>query len=387
MSRYRNRNLSYWEQKYFLDDIDYLVLGAGITGLQAAIEIKTKVPDRSVLVIERGILPAGASIRNAGFACIGSPTELLDDLKTMNTEEVIDLVKMRYRGLLDLRKQLGDAEIGYRDIGNYEVFTDSDIDSLEEVISRLDLLNALVAEATGEDQAYQFKNPDFGSYFPKISKVVLNRLEGMLNTGKLMKALMDRANKLGIHIWTGCNVKGLDEFQPGVELENGWELYPKKLIIATNAFARELLPQLSVLPGKNQVLVAKFKDPLPFEGAFHYDRGYFYFRTLDDHHLLLGGGRHLYPKASATWDFGVLPEIQDTLKLFLGQHIIGTTMNTFEIISEWSGILGLGQKKSAVLEKLSPHTVVAVRLGGMGIAIGTTIGKEAARLMLASAHH
>ena len=79
--------LSYWEQKNYLD-YDLVVVGAGIVGLSTAIRYKEKFPQRSVLVMERGVFPTGASIRNAGFACFGSVTEILDDLKYMTPEQV-----------------------------------------------------------------------------------------------------------------------------------------------------------------------------------------------------------------------------------------------------------------------------------------------------------
>lgn len=72
--------LSYWEQKSLIGNPDVAVIGAGITGLNAAIRLKQLDPALDVLVLERGALPEGASTRNAGFACFGSPSELLADL-------------------------------------------------------------------------------------------------------------------------------------------------------------------------------------------------------------------------------------------------------------------------------------------------------------------
>jgi len=61
--------LSYWEQESFTR-YHHVVIGAGIVGLSAAIELKEHFPKQSVLVLELGLLPTGASTRNAGFACI-----------------------------------------------------------------------------------------------------------------------------------------------------------------------------------------------------------------------------------------------------------------------------------------------------------------------------
>ena len=54
----------------------------------------------------------------------------------------------------------------------------------------------------------------------------------------------------------------------------------------------------------------------------------------------------------------------------------------FEIDMRWSGIMGLGEKKTTIVKKLSPHLYCSVRMGGMGIAIGSLIGEEAAEMIL-----
>ena len=65
--------LSYWEKQSLLQ-YDHIVLGSGIVGLSAAISLKERQPQARVLVLERALLPTGASTKNAGFACIGSLT-------------------------------------------------------------------------------------------------------------------------------------------------------------------------------------------------------------------------------------------------------------------------------------------------------------------------
>jgi len=48
---------------------------------------------------------------------------------------------------------------------------------------------------------------------------------------------------------------------------------------------------------------------------------------------------------------------------------------------EWSGIMGFGSKKTPLLQKVGDHIAMGVRLGGMGIAIGSKIGKATAELL------
>jgi hypothetical protein len=50
----------------------------------------------------------------------------------------------------------------------------------------------------------------------------------------------------------------------------------------------------------------------------------------------------------------------------------------------WSGILGIGEEKKPIITQYSDNIFTAVRLGGMGVAIGILVGKEGADLLLKS---
>ena len=53
-----------------------------------------------------------------------------------------------------------------------------------------------------------------------------------------------------------------------------------------------------------------------------------------------------------------------------------------KVESWWSGILGVGEMKKPIVEMVGPSIGVAVRLGGMGVAIGSAIGKQAAAMLM-----
>lgn len=75
--------LSYWEYKTWFKNVDFTVLGSGIVGLNCALKLREKFPKSKIIVLEKGFLPAGASTKNAGFACFGSMSEILEDLKPL----------------------------------------------------------------------------------------------------------------------------------------------------------------------------------------------------------------------------------------------------------------------------------------------------------------
>jgi len=196
-----------------------------------------------------------------------------------------------------------------------------------------------------------------------------------------MKALIQKVQQLGINIVCGTEIKQFAESEVGVELETTqWgAIKAKKLIIATNGFAKQLLPELDVKPGRAQVLITSEIENLKIKGCFHFDEGYYYFRNIGKR-ILLGGGRNLDFKEEETYSHEVTDKIQQALENLLSNVILPGQSYTIE--QRWSGTLGLGQIKKPIIKAIGKHSICAVRMGGMGVAIGSLVGKNAAKLLL-----
>lgn len=374
--------LSYWERQSFLPDPDVVVVGSGIVGLAAAIHLKTLDPSLRVMVLERGPLPVGASTRNAGFACFGSLTELLDDLTRMTEDEVLGIVEKRWTGLQRLRGLLGDAVMDYQGHGGYEMFTEAEEHIFRQCADRIPDFNKKIGQITGHPEVYKVVDerlPRFG--FAGVRRLILNQPEGQVHTGRLMSALLDKAREAGVTLVNGVGVRGFEDSGQGVEIETeyGWTLRTRRLLVCVNGFAQRLLPQLEVTPARNQVLITRPIPGLPVEGCFHYDRGYFYFRNIDGR-ILLGGGRNLDPETEKSDLFDANAGIRAALVKLLYEVVCPDSRP--EVDYWWTGILGLGPVKKPIIQHVSPNVAVAVRLSGMGVAIGTLVGQEGAELAL-----
>ncbi len=107
------------------------------------------------------------------------------------------------------------------------------------------------------------------------------------------------------------------------------------------------------------------------------DRGYYYFRNIDNR-ILFGGGRNLDFKGEETTRFGQTEMIQNQLETLLREVVLPET--NFEIDQRWSGIMGVGNGKDPLVKPISNRVFCGVKLGGMGVAIGGLIGKELAEL-------
>ena len=154
--------LSYWERDSFFKDIDVAIIGSGIVGLNAALTLKERDPSVNVAVFERGALPEGASTRNAGFACFGSITELMDDLENHSEEEVFALVERRYRGLQRLRQRVGDKNLVYEELGGFEIFQNIKLAVFEKCADSLSYFNKNLKNIIGREEVYKISNHDFG---------------------------------------------------------------------------------------------------------------------------------------------------------------------------------------------------------------------------------
>lgn len=364
-------NLSYWEIKNWLTNIDFTIVGSGIVGLNCALQLKTRFPKAKIIILEKGILPQGASTKNAGFACFGSLSEIIDDLKHHSEKEVLDLIKMRITGLKILRETLGDSTIDYRNLGGYELFLDSDEALFDLCLSKQEEINQLLFPIFNA-KVFSFKANNFGFKNIKPS-YSFNPFEAQIDTGKMMEALLIKVQSLGIKILNNITVETFSEVSNSVQLRtNHFNLSTKKLFIATNGFAKQLNIK-EVKPARAQVLITKPIENLKIKGTFHLDEGYYYFRNIDNR-ILLGGGRNLDFKAEETTEFAQTKIIQNKLEDLLKTTILPN--KKFKIEHRWSGIMGVGKQKKAIVKQLSDNVFCGVRLGGMGIAIGSLVGNE-----------
>ncbi len=369
-------NLSYWEIKSWLTSIDYTIIGSGIVGLNTAIVLKEMFPKAKIIILEKGMLPQGASTKNAGFACFGSLSEILDDLNTHTEQEVLNLIYKRIEGLKLLRNSLGDKTIGYQNNGGFELFNNNDDALFEACISNRKNINGLLNPIFKSD-VFNIKENIFK--FRNIKKeYIFNQFEGQIDTGKMMEALLQKAQKKGVKILNNISIESFSEDSNSVKIQtNKFEFSTSKLLIATNGFASQLIDE-EVKPARAQVLITKPIKNLHIKGTFHLDRGYYYFRNIDNR-ILFGGGRNLDFKGEETAEFNQTDIIQNKLEELLKTTILPET--SFEVEHRWSGIMGVGNQKKAIVKQLSNNVYCGVRLGGMGIAIGSLIGQELAQLI------
>lgn len=368
--------LSWWEIDSWFTNVDYTIVGSGITGLHAALRLRERFPASKILIIEKGPLPQGASTKNAGFACFGSLSEIIDDLNYHTEEDVISLIQKRWEGLKLLRKRLGDDVIDFKPYGGYELFLKEDTAGFENCLRRLPFVNDVLRPLFKAD-VFAKETDRFG-FKGTQDYLIFNPFEGQIDTGRMMQALLKESVANNILILNSQTVTACHEKTDGVEVILGdFTFTTKKLLFATNGFA-ESLTAGAVKPARAQVLITEPIPNLDIRGTFHIDRGYYYFRNIGNR-ILFGGARNLDFEGETTTSFGNTNIIQDQLEKLLREVILPNT--DFTVAHRWSGIMGMGDSKYPIVKQLSDHVYCGVRLGGMGIAIGSIIGQELADLV------
>jgi glycine/D-amino acid oxidase-like deaminating enzyme len=366
--------LSYWEKQTYINHTDFLIIGSGIVGLSSAIQLKERFPYKKVTILEQGFLPTGASSKNAGFSCIGSPSELLDDLRNNSEDEVFKTVEKRWKGLLNLRSLLGDNNIDYQSNGAYELFQDN---SFEESLNNLDYLNQELEKITSLKNVFEVNATIIeNSGFNNFSHAISHKAEGQIDTGKMINSLYKLAIEKDVMILNGISAEEIIN-KNELQTDKG-KIDFKSLLICTNGFAKQFLPQEDIFPARAQVIITRPIEGLKFKGIYHFNEGFYYFRNIENR-VLFGGGRQLDKNGETTIEFKNTDLIINNLKDQLKDNILPLT--PFEIDHSWSGIMGIGNKKSPIVKQVSENIYCGVRLGGMGVAIGSLVGKELANLI------
>ena len=389
--------ISVWEQSTYFAPKDLVIVGCGFVGLWTAYEAIQKNPKLNITILERGVIPSGASTRNAGFSCFGSVSELMYDVQLMGEAAMLETVKMRYDGLQRIQKVFKSKEIDYNQWGGYELFegkksknSSNDLYDISKLENDIAYLNKILAPALKTPKKNGKYLPIYTNASKEIKKLgfqgiealAFNQMEGQLNSAKLVLALQKAVQSKGVQILFSTEVKKFKAHKKGVTITTNLDapIEAKQFLICTNGFAKQLMPKLDVVPARGQVFVTEPIKNLKFKGCFHFDEGYYYFRNLGNR-LLLGGARNADFKNEKTYSLDTSDTIQKVLEKFMMERILPKGSKKPKIELRWSGTMGMGKIKKPIIEQLQANVYCAVRMSGMGVAIAPIVAQKALKLM------
>ena len=369
--------LSFWEKDVFLKKYDVCIIGAGFSGLWLAYFLKKQSPKLEICLLERGPLPSGASTKNAGFACFGSPTELLENIEVMGIDAALFWAEQRFKGIEIIKENFG-LITEYDACGGTELFSDYAI--FEETQDKIASLNSHLREITGNDKHFFEDNEVIKTArFEGFKYAISNNIEGAIHSGKLVNVLTESLQEMKIKIFFGVDISHFEEEKDTVNIfaKDGLIFQAKHLSITTNAFTKTFLPEIDLYAGRGQVFVTEPIENLNWKGTFHFDKGYYYFRNYQNR-VLFGGGRNLNFEAENTNEFGLTDLVQNTLEKLLYENIIPKHKN-IKIDQRWSGIMAFDETKTPVSKCINSQLSLSVRMNGMGVALAPTLSKNLAK--------
>ncbi|KAI8916781.1 FAD dependent oxidoreductase [Powellomyces hirtus] len=355
--------------------VDAAIIGAGITGLSVARRLQELKPEWQIAVIEGRQLCGGATGRNGGLLIPG-----LQDGWTSTAARVGE-AQTRKLFRFDLQNAVALSQFVSSYISNGGE-PDPFLHSFKD-----GCLNAFATEAQRDFWTAEVEKMQDAGACGEGMFTILDRKQvaGMLGTDKFCGAVQI---KPGFRVWGARLVLALAQDvlaknkspSPGkaggrvnfctetlvrkVEFasESGgsWTSPPlhriitdregdgpgtltaRNVVFCTNSHTRTLLPDIPIVPVKNQVIVTQPISPFPaFDGCVSANDGYEYFSAREDGRLVLGGMRNLAPDmAIGNGDDASLdPVISTALRSYIHDtfpHI----RDKVEIEMEWAGIMG-----------------------------------------------
>jgi glycine/D-amino acid oxidase-like deaminating enzyme len=361
--------ISYWEREYYKYDVG--IVGGGFTALNLAISLKIKKPNLEIAIFEKDVWPKGASTRNAGFACFGSLSELISDKNSLGRDEMLSVVEKRYKGIELLKSRLAKYDTDLENLGGYEIL-DSE---RQHHLQQLEIINQDLKGIFNKD-VFEVKNEsikEFGFDQNWCKDLIFNSYEGQIHPGKAHKGLWKLASKLGVLLFRGVEIKSYQSNSSSVDLLDSMDnkINVGSAIFCNNAWANDLLKDEDIKPGRGLVMITKEMD-LKFNGCFHFDEGYFYFRNVGKR-FLIGGGRNVDFESEESFKDEINEKIKSAI---LEKSKLILNSNQFEIDTFWTGIMGLGPNKTPLIKKVNNKTWAAVRLSGMGVALSAQIAED-----------
>ncbi|CAN5175439.1 FAD-dependent oxidoreductase [soil metagenome] len=309
---------------------------------------------------------------------------MITDLKTIGSEATAQLVSDRWNGLQKLRNRLGDKNIDYQNLGGFELIRPHEIECLEEISTINSILHPIFKQQVYKENQELIQ--EFGFNADLVKTIIYNPLEGQLDTGKMMKNLLELAQSLKIDIYTGSEVIEVTDTDSVVKIDVNSRFYNKNITfqatgvaVCTNAFTEKIIKNIELKAGRGLVLATEPIPDLKIKGAFHFQEGFYYFRNFENR-IIFGGGRNLDLEKETSTEFLVNEKILDILDQYLQEIIIPG--KTYSIAHLWTGIMAFGDTKQPVIKKISDRVVAGVRLGGMGVAIGSLVGEQVANLLV-----
>ncbi len=330
---------------------EVVVIGGGVTGCSCALTLAER--GVRVRLYEAREIAGGASGRNGGFALRGAAAPYDEVRRDLGDEGARLVMELTERALDRMEELAGDA---FRRVGSLRLAFD---DGERAVLRREH--DAL------RDHGFAVEWVDeLGPPLDRLYQgAILHPRDGALQPARWVRRLAVHAANAGAEIREGERVT--------IE-----ELDADAIVVASDGFIPQLLPELPVRATRGQVLATEALRARLYERPHYARGGYDYWQQLPDGRLVIGGNRDASLSTEETDVEETTSPIQDRLDAHVEQ-LVGYRPR---VTDRWAGIWGTTPDLMPLVGEVRDGVWVAGGYSGHGNALGLACGDLVARAIL-----
>lgn len=359
-------------------DTAVAIIGAGISGLSAALECEAmRLP---CVVVEQDFPAARASGRNAGYLMRGAAENYALAADQLGRDRARFLWKWTEDNLAALRALGVESLPGYaRRASCLAALAEPEA---SELLRSADLLRddrfetAIVTK--GDDALWRSGRVRVG---------LLNPHDAVCSPVELVDLL--RRSLRSTDILTAARVYAIEPGDRRVTVRaRAVEITADRVLVCTNAYARELLPDLAALvePNRGQMLAVRPHNPADarLDCAYYLNHGSEYVRSGPDATVVFGGARKFREAEERTDRDQTTDAVQGELERFVRELIT----DRYDVTARWSGIMGFSPDAMPIITPCGAGAGTDARvwfcggLTGHGMSMGHLTARRAVRTML-----
>jgi len=358
-------------------DCDWLIIGAGYTGLSAARKLGQLYPNQKIIIVDSQLAGEGASGRNSGYLVDTTLNDGFTSNKEIeNYKKKSDIYEL---GIQSVKKFIKEYQVDcdWNECGKY--FASSKVEDKKILVNFSETLNKLGFDNKLLNSEDLFKK--LGTNFYNIALYTKGGI--LLHPGKLVRAMIDTLPE-NVEIFENSSLLRWNKNKDFIlsHLKNG-NITSKKIIFATNGFLKSL------------GIKANYNFPITLTASMT--------RSLNDNE---------FESIGKPREWGVLPvrpmgatirmtkdrrilirntaEVHNPFKMSksdLDKRVIKQKIGIKKrfpqlpddiIQSSWSGIVSRTRNSSQIFEKIDENIFVAGCYNGSGIGVGTLFGEQIA---------